>query len=64
MQTNTNASNLVEFVSNLSRLVGNTSSLMDQTMMNFDVIVGLVNISREIINDSNIESGRVMEVSL
>ena len=64
MQTNTNASNLVEFVSNLRRLVGNTSSLMDQTMMNFDVIVGLVNISREIINDSNIESGRVMEVSL
>ena len=61
-QTNTDTSNVVGVVNNLMQLVQNTTSLLDQTMINFDVIVGLVNISREIVNETNLESGQLVEV--
>lgn len=54
----------MEAVNNLALLVETTSSLLDQTMMNFDVIVGLVDISRQIINERNLESGQVLEVKI
>ena len=52
----------MEVVNNLTQLVQNTNSL-DQTMMNFDVLVGIVNISRQII--TTIEQGEeVIEVRI
>ena len=61
-QTNTDTPNVVGVVNNLMQLVQNTTSLLDQTMINFDVIVGLVNNSREIVNETNLESGQLVEV--
>ena len=54
----------MEAVNNLALLVESTSSPLDQTMMNFDVIVGLVDVSRQIISERNLESGQVLEVRI
>ena len=54
----------MEAVNNLALLVESTSSLVDQTMMNLEVIVGLVDIFRQIINERNLESGQVLEVRI
>ena len=52
----------MEVVSEIEELVGNTTSTLDQTQMNFDVIIGVVNISRQIITDTNLDSEDVVEV--
>ena len=57
-----NSDNIVDVVNTLALLVESTSSLLDQTMMNFAVIVDLVDDTRQIINERNLESGQVMEV--
>ena len=57
-----NFGSIVDVVNNLALLVESTSSLLDQTMMNFAVIVDLVDDTRQIINERNLESGQVMEV--
>ena len=62
IQENTTEVNVVEVVSEIEELVGNTTSTLDQTQINFDVITGVVNISREIITDTNLESEDVVEV--
>ena len=52
----------MEVVSEIEKLIGNTTSTLDQTQMNFDVIIGVVNISRQIITDTNLDSEDVVEV--
>lgn len=53
----------MEVVNNLTQLVRITSSPLDQIMMNFDVIVGIVNISRQIITAIE-QSEDVIEVRI
>lgn len=61
-QENTTEDNVVEVVSEIEELVANTTSTLDQTQMNFDVITGVVNISRQIIVDTDLNSEDVVEV--
>ena len=53
----------MEVVNNLTQLVRITNSPRDQIMMNFDVIVGIVNISRQIITAIE-QSEDVIEVRI
>ena len=53
---------MIEVVSDLEDLVSNTSSILDQSQMNFDVITDIVNISRQIVDEADLDNEEVVEV--
>ena len=52
--------NIVNTTDEIRQLVGSTSALVDQSLMNFDVITIVVNTSSHVVD--NLDTPEVMEV--
>ena len=44
--------------------MGNTISSLDQSQMNFDVITNVVDISRQIVDEADLDNEEIVEVKI